>query len=228
MADGEQSEQRRKTGPQTWLAYGLLAAGFVAIVAAALLLWQGSASAPQAPVDGQSAEPQPSSTKPAAQAIASYNVAPDRPKYITIDSIKLPQTRIFPLGLLPDGQIATPNNIHDAGWYSSSAKPGQSGAMFIYGHVSSWKANGAFYNLNKLKAGDRVTVTNGANQSFTYQVLSTKTYPHDAVPMDAVLAPAEAGKPGLNLMTCAGRIIKGTSEFDERLVVYTKQIQPAG
>lgn len=232
-ADPDENKQsskqlrRRNSRPHQWLAYGLLALGFVAIVAAVLLFWQGSARAPQVPADGQSAEPTPSSAQPTAQAIAAYSVAPDHPKYIAIDSIKLPQTRIFPLGLRADQQIAVPDNIHDAGWYINSAKPGQSGAMFIYGHVSSWEARGAFYNLKKLQAGDQVVVTNGADQHFTYQVLSTKTYPHDAVPMDTVLAPAEAGKPGLNLMTCAGSVIKGTSEFDQRLVVYTKQVQPA-
>jgi LPXTG-site transpeptidase (sortase) family protein len=112
------------------------------------------------------------------------------------------------------------HQIYDAGWYNASAKPGQDGAMFIYGHVSSWQANGAFYNLKKLTAGDTITITRGDNATFTYKVVSSKIYPKDDVDMNAVLAPVDASKPGLNLMTCTGTVIKGTSEFSDRLVVF--------
>lgn len=80
-----------------------------------------------------------------------------------------------------------PNNIYDAGWYASSSRPGQAGAMFIYGHISSWTANGAFYNLKKLKVGNDIIVTRGDSRAYTYQVVGFKVYPYDAVDMNAVL-----------------------------------------
>jgi hypothetical protein len=43
--------------------------------------------------------------------------------------------------------------------------------------------------------------------------------------MDQVLVPANANKPGLNMMTCTGEVIKGTSEFNERLVVYANLVK---
>lgn len=188
---------------------------------AVLLSVRGSQVTTRPPVTDQA---RPSSVKPSAKAVASYTVASDRPKYIDIPAIKVPTTRIMQLGVAKNNQIAAPRNVYDAGWYDRSAKPGQSGAMFIYGHVSSWQAKGVFYNLKKLKSGDQMTVTNGTNHVFVYKVIRTKTYPYNAVNMNEVLSPV-GSRPGLNLMTCSGRLIKGTSEFSERLVVFTSLVK---
>lgn len=169
-------------------------------------------------------EPALSTKKPEAHDVKAYTVAPTLPKYIAIPSIRLDETRVVSLGLLKNNQIASPNNIYDAGWYAGSAKPGEAGAMFIYGHVSSWQAKGVFYDLKKLMPGEQVLVTRGDNKKLTYKVITTKTYQADKVDMDTVLRAIDAGKPGLNLMTCTGHVIKGTNEFDQRLVVFTTQV----
>lgn len=199
-------------------AYGFLAIGVLGIGVSAWLYFKQ----PRRPetTGAAPAIAAPSSTKPNAKDVASYTVAPDVPKYITIPAIHIAQARIIRLGHMANGEITTPSNIYDTGWYEDSAKPGQTGAAFIFGHVSNWTANGVFHNLDKLKKGDVVTITRGDNKQFTYQVVSAKTYPHDQVDMHAVLSPINFNKPGLNLMTCAGSIIKGTSEFDKRLVVF--------
>lgn len=168
-----------------------------------------------------SINPAPSSIKPSTQSVLSYSVPPNDPKYITIPTIGISKTPVLRLGLLKSGAISTPDNIYDTGWYDGSSLPGQSGAMFIYGHVSSWTANGIFDNLKKLIAGDSVIITRGDNTTFTYKVVSTQVYPYNNVNMTKVLAPIKSGTPGLNLMTCTGQVIQGTSEFNERLVVFT-------
>jgi LPXTG-site transpeptidase (sortase) family protein len=162
----------------------------------------------------------PSSAKPTAQEINSYSVPPDDPKYIAIQSIGVNKTMILKLGLTAGGAVAVPGSIYETGWYDGSAKPGQNGAVFIYGHVSNWTARGVFYNLKKLKPGDKIVVTRGDNKTFAYQVVVTKIYHYDSVNMKQVLLPIDSRKPGLSLMTCTGQINKGTSEFNERLVVY--------
>jgi LPXTG-site transpeptidase (sortase) family protein len=167
----------------------------------------------------------PSATKPSPKAVDSYNVADDVPKYIEIPAINVPKTRIIQLGLLRNNQIATPHNIYDAGWYNQSAKPGHPGAMFVYGHVSSWQANGVFHDLKKLKAGDKIVITRGDDRQLTYKVVMTKAYAHDNVNMEQVLSPTDPHAAGLNLMTCAGQIIQNTSEFSERLVVFTTLVK---
>jgi LPXTG-site transpeptidase (sortase) family protein len=176
-----------------------------------------TATSPQA----NSSAPAPKANRPSQKDINSYKVAADLPRFINIPSIKVPKTRIMHLGVNKNGQIAVPANIYDTGWYTSSAKPGQAGAMFIFGHVSSWEANGIFHDLKKLRTGDLVTIERGDGVKYTYKVEKTKTYPHDKVNMNEVLAPSNANIPALNLMTCAGKVIKGTSEFTERYVVFT-------
>lgn len=166
----------------------------------------------------------PSSTKPSVKAEATYSVPPADPKYISIPSININKVPVLRLGLMSDGAIATPDNIYETGWYDSSSLPGQSGAMFIFGHVSSWTADGIFYNLKKLVPGDKVTITKGNNTIYTYKVVTSKVYPYNAVDMSQVLSPINTSVPGLNLMTCTGQVISGTSEFNKRLVVFTSLV----
>ena len=196
-------------------SWGLISLGVVVVAAGVLVLVYHSAR-PSESV----AVATPSSVKPSQQAVDNYATAPDTPKYIDIPAINVAKTRVVGLGLTKADQIAVPNNIYDTGWYVGSAKPGQSGAMFIYGHVSSWTAEGIFYNLQKLRPGDTIVITSGANKQFTYRVASSRVYPYNQVPMQTVLAPVNPRSPGLNLMTCTGQLIKGTSEFTQRLVIY--------
>lgn len=165
------------------------------------------------------------SSSPSKSEIDSYSVPPTHPKFIEIPSIGIPRSEVVALGQNQAGAIAVPDSSYKAGWYDASAKPGDPGAMFIYGHVAGWKRGGIFYNLNKLKNGDKITITRGDNKTYTYQVVSSKTYPYNSVDMSAVLSPATNG-PGLNLMTCTGKVIPGSNplNFDERLVVFTKLV----
>lgn len=213
--------KRRRQAFVKWLPMLLIFLGVSSgVLALVLTLRQPKATAP-AVVN----EPASVAIKPSPEAVAKYEVAPDLPKYINLPSIKVNQVRIVQLGVTKDDKIAAPTNIFDAGWYKGSAKPGGDGAMFIYGHISSWEANGAFHDLKKLKPGDTVTVIRGDNQEFSYRVVKLKTYPASNVPMNDVLNPVTAGVQGLNLMTCAGQVIKGTNDFTERLVVYTSLVK---
>jgi sortase (surface protein transpeptidase) len=78
--------------------------------------------------------------------------------------------------------------------------------------------------LKQLQPGDKITITRGDNATFTYQVVKSQVYPYNNVNMNTVLSPVTPGTQGLNLMTCTGQIIKGTSEFNERIVVYTSLV----
>ena len=167
----------------------------------------------------------PSAVKPTVDQVNTYTIPPTQPKFISIPTINISKARIISLGLDKTGAIATPSNIFDTGWYNQSSRPGALGAMFIYGHVSSWQSNGVFYNLRKLKPGNQIIITRGDNTTYTYQVTATKAYPYNNVDMGTVLAPTNASMPGLNLMTCTGHVIKGTSEFDQRLVVFSSLVR---
>lgn len=207
------------------VAWLLIALGIIGLVVSTVLYIQEPRQ-PKAEGNAKSVnvEPAPSSVKPSTKSVATYTVPAANPKYIAIPAIGIKNTPVLKLGLLKSGAIATPDNIYDTGWYDGSAKPGQAGAMFIYGHVSSWTADGIFYNLKRLVPGDSITITRGDNTVYTYRVVASKVYPYNDVNMSQVLSPINAKKPGLNLMTCTGQVIKGTSEFNERLVVFTSLV----
>jgi sortase (surface protein transpeptidase) len=209
------------------LSWLLIVAGVTGLVAAAVL-FVGQSRPPQVHTHGPghvAVDAAPSAVKPSAEAVGGYDVVPTLPKYITIPALGVEKTRVLHLGLKQNNEIATPDNVFDTGWYRGSVKPGEAGAMFMYGHVSTWEAKGVFYDLKKLRPGDTVTVTRGDNKTFTYLIVSTKRYPHDKVNMQEVLVPVEGSAAGLNLMTCAGKVLAGTNDFSERLVVFTRLVK---
>jgi len=171
---------------------------------------------------GHASSDNPSTVKPSADTFANWQVDANEPRYLFIPKIGV-KAIVRPTGLTGDGAIGTPNNIFDTDWYVGSAKPGQAGAMLIDGHVS-WGTNGVFYNLKKLQPGDAITVQRGDDIQLTYRVVRTHTYPADAVDMKQVLSPVTAGKPGLNLITCTGDIVKNGTTFDHRIVVFAEQL----
>lgn len=160
--------------------------------------------------------------KPSASALASYTVAPNLPRYIMIPKLGV-DARVLSVGLTATGAVGTPSNVYDTDWYDGSAQPGQPGAMLIDGHVSSWTAHGVFYGIKTLQPGDQIQVERGDGTIFNYSVVKTQVYSSNNVDMAAAMTPVTAGKPGLNLITCTGDVIPGTSQFNERIIVFAQQ-----
>lgn len=164
-----------------------------------------------------------STVKPSAQTFANYAVAPNLPKYLKIPAIGV-DAIVGQTGILANGALGTPDNVFYTDWYTGSAEPGQPGATLIDGHVSSWTAHGVFYNLHTLKAGDTIQIVKGDNTVVNYQVVKTQVYGANNVNMQAAITPITPGVSGLNLITCTGQVIKGTSLFNERVIVFAKQV----
>jgi sortase (surface protein transpeptidase) len=165
------------------------------------------------------ASPALSTVKPSAADLANYVVAPNLPRYITIPKLGV-FARVLQVGVDSHGALATPKNVFDTAWYNESASPGQPGAMLIDGHVSSWTTQGVFYGIKKLVAGDTIKIQRGDGAIFTYKVVKNEVFASNNVDMTSAMTPVVAGKPGLNLITCTGDVIPGTSEFNQRIVVY--------
>ena len=165
----------------------------------------------------------PSTEKPTGKSINQYVVAPDLARYLKIPKLGV-YARVLQVGITSDGALGTPSNVYDTAWYTGSAKPGQPGATLIDGHVSSWTTHGIFYGIKTLVAGDNIQIVRGDGTVLTYQVVKVQVYDSDNVDMRAAITPITAGKSGLNLITCTGRVKPGTSEFNQRVVVFAQQI----
>lgn len=169
-------------------------------------------------------EPAPEVEKPSSGSISSYAVAPTMPRYFKMPQFGIEKARILPMGVDSNNTLKSPVNIHDVGWYNASSLPGNAGAMLLDAHLSGWDTKGVFYKLKDLKAGDTVAVERGDGQEFTYKVVKLQYYDYKNVDMQAAITPITNGKPGMNMITCAGKVIPGTNEFDQRLIVFTEQV----
>jgi hypothetical protein len=165
---------------------------------------------------------EPSESPVGSQAIASYTVSPDMPRYIRIPSLGV-YSRIKHTGVTKDGAVDAPANINDASWYKASAKPGSgSGSSLLLGHVSGWTAPGVFKKINQLKAGMRFEIELGSGEKLNYEVVRGESIPLDQVDMAKILESEVLGEHDMKLMTCAGRYNRETDHYEERYVVYAK------
>ncbi len=162
----------------------------------------------------------PSETAPAASSIAQYAVAPDSPRLLIVPKLGI-KSRVKALDVDNNNNLQAPTNIYDVGWYSSSAKPGESvGATLLDGHVSGPTNKGVFYGLKTLEAGDQMSIERGDGKIINYRVASKEAFPKDQVNMAKALVSVNSAKPGLNLITCTGKYVPSEKTFDQRLVIY--------
>ena len=66
------------------------------------------------------------------------------------------------LGIGASNDVAVPSNIHLAGWFNKSARPGDRGLSVIDGHLDGpHTPDGIFSRLGTLRTGDAFSVTRG-------------------------------------------------------------------
>lgn len=144
--------------------------------------------------------------EPTEEEKLEYTVAADRPRYLTIEKLGVYQARILAVGINSRGEMATPNNIFDVGWYDASGKPGMGGTMVMDGHNGGPNVHGVFKELPKLMKGDIIQIERGDGTLFKYKVVENVEVPlEDAtVYMNTAMKSPEVGKESVTLITCSG------------------------
>lgn len=171
----------------------------------------------------QPATPAVDESKPPTNWISGYKVAADLPKVIRIPGAKV-EARVVGVGTTSEGAMVAPKNIYDAGWYESSSKPGQGGAVLVDGHATGPTATGVFGGINKLKQGDKITIERGDGKTLTYSVNKVAKMPVGQVNMSELMLPYQAGTNGLNLITCAGEYDAKSNTYPDRVLVFATQV----
>ena len=156
--------------------------------------------------------------QPTVATVQAYQVAPERPRYLTIDKIGV-AARVLPVERDNAGRIAAPKGIWDVGWYTASSLPGQPGVTFIDGHITGPSQPAVFRDLDTLAPGDELSIEQGNGTRLTYRVRSMTQRPYESIDMSALLQTTPDGRPTLALMTCAGNFDKATYHYDQRIVV---------
>jgi LPXTG-site transpeptidase (sortase) family protein len=142
-------------------------------------------------------------------------ISPSLPTRLIIPSLEV-DAKVQQVGITKKGNMATPNNFTDVGWYKYGAIPGNKGSAVIAGHVDNGIAlPGVFKNLKNIKIGDEILVE---SETGTIKFLVTKLdiYDFDAK-VDSIFNQKDDYL--LRLITCTGTWVPQYKTHDKRLVV---------
>ena len=154
---------------------------------------------------------------PVAVPEVPANIIPSQPARLQIPRIGV-DAKIDFLGLTKAGDMATPNDIADAGWYKLGTVPGNEGSAVIAGHRTGFKGvPGIFTNLGKLQKGDNIIIIDEQKQTIRFVVREIKKYKQNEKPAEVFTS---ANGAHLNLITCTGSWSSANNSFSERLVVF--------
>lgn len=144
--------------------------------------------------------------EPTVEEVQEYTVAPDRPRYLTIERLGIYNARIISVGINSKGELGTPNNIFDVGWYDASGKPGQGGTMLLDGHNGGPNVYGIFKELPVLEYGDVIQVERGDGKVFKYMVVENVAVSLDEsnMYMATAMRSPEAGRESVTIISCTG------------------------
>ena len=151
-------------------------------------------------------QPELIEVEPTEAEVIEYTVPADHPRYLSIDKLGISNARILSMGINSAGELDTPSNIFDTGWYNGSGKPGQGGTLIIDGHNGGPHVYGVFKRLPDLESGDIITVERGDGLVYKYSIVENKEIPlSDSNSYMSVAAKSpEKGRESVTLITCSG------------------------
>lgn len=154
----------------------------------------------------------------AAEAPARAATPGDLPERVRIPALGI-NAYVRRVGVNAQGNMATPGNFTDVGWYKYGTVPGFAGSAVIDGHVdNALSLDGVFKHLSDLKEGDDIYVDTASSTALHFIVKEVASYLAADVPLERVFRADDAAR--LNLITCDGAWVQGKKEYDRRLVVY--------
>lgn len=145
------------------------------------------------------------------------------PKRIVIPKINI-DTFLQNVGVDQNNQIAVPTNIHIAGWFVDSVKPGDAGLSIIDGHVNGVSSDeGVFRRLKELVVGDSVQIVMGDNLSIDFKVVSNQEIA-TAESASVLYSQNPTIKSQLNLITCTGNFDRANRQYNKRQITTLERI----
>ncbi len=145
------------------------------------------------------------------------------PKRIQIPAIGV-DAFMQSVGVDQNSQIAVPNNIHVAGWFVDSVRPGDQGLSIIDGHINGrYTDEGIFKRLNELKVDDTVRVVFGDDSVREFRVYSAASHSLTDAP-SVLYSQVPEIKNQLNLITCIGSYDVANRTYDSRHIVILEAV----
>ena len=148
-------------------------------------------------------------------AVVQSEVSP--PVTLTIPALKI-DSRLIGLRKNLDGSLQVPQDIQRAGWYSQGPAPGDDGPAVIAGHRDSRQGPGIFARLDKLIAGDQISMRRADGSIIAFVVQSVEIYAKREFPTEAVYA--GDGTSSLRLITCGGKFDARARSYLSNVIVF--------
>jgi len=127
----------------------------------------------------------------------------------------------------PDGRMDVPAGSVNVAWFALGPRPGQIGSAVIGGHFGI--LNGipfVFYNLDKIKVGDKIYVLNDKGETLAFITRSISSFDRNADATTVFTSNDHLAH--LNLITCEGTWNLVNDTYPKRLVVFTDAIPSEG
>lgn len=157
----------------------------------------------------------------AAKVVEATTIAPvmnrAEPTRLVIERIGV-NAPVINLGLDKNGAMQTPGNGTDTGWYINSPTPGELGPAVIAAHVDTKAGQAVFARLNKLQAGDKITVQRTDGTTAEFVVNSVKQYPQSDSPTEEIYG--NTGHAAIRLITCGGTFDRNSKRYSHNTVVF--------
>lgn len=139
------------------------------------------------------------------------------PAHLSIPSVGI-EAKVDAVGER-EGKMDTPSIWENVAWYSPGPRPGEPGRAVIAGHLDSRSGPAIFWNLRKLKTGDRIFVEDIAGNTLQFEVREAMRYPdHSSAPVEEIFSRSVPSQ--IVLITCTGAWNKEEKRYQERLAVY--------
>jgi hypothetical protein len=151
--------------------------------------------------------------------LVAYKTEAAEPRMIRIPKLQL-ESRVRRVGVSLSSEPIAPSNIFDVGWFESSGKPGDSGAVLLNGHTVGPTKKGVFSDLKLLVPNDIIELERGDGTVIVYRVSRIQEYPVNEIDMSAATEPVDPTKQGLNLMTTANKYSKQAGPNDRRMIIF--------
>nr|WP_251513214.1 class F sortase [Actinacidiphila bryophytorum] len=151
-------------------------------------------------------------------------MARSQPQRLRIPGLGV-DTPVMSVGLAPDGTVRVPPiKAHSpAGWYDGSPTPGETGPSVLLGHVTVGAyGDGVFRHLDRMRPGDRVSITRSDGTTATFAVDKVQTVAKSHFPTEAVYGNVD--HPALRLITCGGTRISGGGGYTDNVIVYASLV----
>lgn len=157
----------------------------------------------------------------------AHIVPPDQPRFLNIARLKVKNARIFAMGTFGDGQLKTPNNIFDIGWYQKSAKPGTGGTAIFDGHNGGPTKTGVFKHLISLTTDDVIAIEMGNGNIYRYRVTDNVTIPLSEADqyMSKTQVSPVPGRESISLISCIGEWSSSQQTYLSRQFVRAVRIK---